>query len=637
MSVKLRIIQGVGANSFGQGVTLLIQLASVPILINAWGIDLYGEWIAISAIPTYLVLSEVGLTSTSGNALALIADTGSKRGLQTIYQSTWFMVSLLSLLVISLFAIAILTINLKPLLGLKIVTNTDLKITLLLLLTHVALSLQTGLIQIVFRYLKKNPIAIFISNLTRLFEWVVATVWVVSFHGQIIQVAASFLSIRMIGNIILWLSLHRYKSPLQLGFAFVSKSEIKKLLKPSLASMCFPLGLSLTLQGFVILISSLVGSGAVALFSLYRTFTRIPIQMATAINQAIWPEISYSFGNGKMQQAGKLVIKMQLYCFILGSVSSLAIYLSGEKVIDFWVSKPLDHNQFLLIMLTATAFIHILWQPFWVAQMAINKHLQFAKHFLLISVLSLLSGIFLTTKFALDGAAISILAGECLLAFTAFVNYSAQFNAKKQGYIGYLINNRTVYPLFSYFWFKTWAKRLFNTIGLLKILLRIFKLAAKGAEIGYMSVIGRVTTNGKVKNLRLGNESAIGSDVHLALHDTIELGHHVVINDGCKLLTASHDIDCLAWKQISAPIRIKDYAWIASNVIILPGVTIGTGAVVGAGSVVTRDVPDFHVVAGNPAKFIKERQLKNPTHSPVRWLAPFEAWLGLPSESGKNS
>lgn len=54
-----------------------------------------------------------------------------------------------------------------------------------------------------------------------------------------------------------------------------------------------------------------------------------------------------------------------------------------------------------------------------------------------------------------------------------------------------------------------------------------------------------------------------------------------------------------------APIIIKDKAWIGMNVIVLKGVTIGEGAVIGAGSVVTRDVPDWTVVGGNPAKEIK--------------------------------
>ena len=70
MSTKRRITQGIGANGFGQAVTILTQIASVPILIHAWGMDLYGEWITLSAIPAYLVLSDIGFTSIAGNSPA---------------------------------------------------------------------------------------------------------------------------------------------------------------------------------------------------------------------------------------------------------------------------------------------------------------------------------------------------------------------------------------------------------------------------------------------------------------------------------------------------------------------------------------------------------------------------------------
>jgi acetyltransferase-like isoleucine patch superfamily enzyme len=60
------------------------------------------------------------------------------------------------------------------------------------------------------------------------------------------------------------------------------------------------------------------------------------------------------------------------------------------------------------------------------------------------------------------------------------------------------------------------------------------------------------------------------------------------------------------WSNVkSGKITIKDAAWIGFNCIILKGVTIGKGAVVGSGSVVTKDVPDYNVVAGNPATFIR--------------------------------
>jgi maltose O-acetyltransferase len=76
------------------------------------------------------------------------------------------------------------------------------------------------------------------------------------------------------------------------------------------------------------------------------------------------------------------------------------------------------------------------------------------------------------------------------------------------------------------------------------------------------------------------------------------------------------------------PIVVGDYAWIASNAIILPDVTIGEGTVVGAGAVVRRNVPPFSVVVDNPANETSSRCSKVLDYSPVIFVAPFEAWHG---------
>jgi maltose O-acetyltransferase len=87
----------------------------------------------------------------------------------------------------------------------------------------------------------------------------------------------------------------------------------------------------------------------------------------------------------------------------------------------------------------------------------------------------------------------------------------------------------------------------------------------------------------------------------------IEIGDHVLLGPGVHLYTATHSLDSAERRrglELAKPIAIGDDAWLGGGAIVLPGVTIGARAVVGAGSVVTRDVPADHRVAGNPARAI---------------------------------
>jgi len=92
--------------------------------------------------------------------------------------------------------------------------------------------------------------------------------------------------------------------------------------------------------------------------------------------------------------------------------------------------------------------------------------------------------------------------------------------------------------------------------------------------------------------------------------DRIEIGSQTVISQDAYLCTASHDISSPTMELKTKPIIIGSNCWICARAIVLPGVTIGDGAVIGAGAVVSKDVEPWSVVCGSPAVVIKRRALK---------------------------
>jgi putative colanic acid biosynthesis acetyltransferase WcaF len=109
--------------------------------------------------------------------------------------------------------------------------------------------------------------------------------------------------------------------------------------------------------------------------------------------------------------------------------------------------------------------------------------------------------------------------------------------------------------------------------------------------------------------LSVSDNSVIGPNVICNTMGGISIGKNVVISQYSHLCSSSHDYTSSAFKQTFALIRVGDYSWICADAFILQGITIGTGAVVGARSVVVRDVEDWTIVAGNPAKYIKNREI----------------------------
>jgi len=111
-------------------------------------------------------------------------------------------------------------------------------------------------------------------------------------------------------------------------------------------------------------------------------------------------------------------------------------------------------------------------------------------------------------------------------------------------------------------------------------------------------------------NLVLGDYSCISHDVDCYCVDRIIIGKHVTVSQYAFLCTASHDICSTNMQLITSPIEIGDGAWVCAGAFVSPGTTLGIGAVVGARSVVRGRVEPWAVMAGNPATFVKRRQIR---------------------------
>lgn len=137
-----------------------------------------------------------------------------------------------------------------------------------------------------------------------------------------------------------------------------------------------------------------------------------------------------------------------------------------------------------------------------------------------------------------------------------------------------------------------------------------FLLHIFGAKIHKTAVIYSSAKIYYPANLIMEEYSCLASNVDCYNVAPIHIGAQTTISQGAFLCTASHDITDPLNHLITAPIIIQDQAWVAADAFIGMGVTVGQGAVVGARAAVFKDVEPWTVVGGNPAKFIKNRIIK---------------------------
>ena len=169
------------------------------------------------------------------------------------------------------------------------------------------------------------------------------------------------------------------------------------------------------------------------------------------------------------------------------------------------------------------------------------------------------------------------------------------------------VKNRMVRMLWTIVWTilaKPFPRSIGNSWKLL--LLRIF-----GAKIHSKAVVYSSVKIYMPWNLEMDAYSCLAPEVDCYNVDKIKIGANATVSQRTYLCTASHDISLPSNPLIHAPIIVCEQAWVGAEAYIGMGVTIGQGVVVGARACVYKDVEPWTIVGGNPAKFIKNRIIKD--------------------------
>ncbi len=144
---------------------------------------------------------------------------------------------------------------------------------------------------------------------------------------------------------------------------------------------------------------------------------------------------------------------------------------------------------------------------------------------------------------------------------------------------------------------------------------RRFFYRLAGVRIGSGSTIHMGARFFEPSRIRIGEDTIIGEGALLDGREMLSIGNHVDIASEVMIYNSEHNVHAEHFASeegvVKAAVAIEDYVFIGPRAIILPGVTIGKGAVVGAGAVVTKDVVQYTIVGGIPAKVIGERQQKD--------------------------
>ncbi len=448
-SLKAKLLRNLGANAYGQLITVVIQLVSVPLFLHYWGVALYGEWLILSAIPAYLALSDIGFATVAANDMTMRVAKGDRQGALEVYQSIWLFISGVSVLVGCVLGFVIYAIPVNVAFSISNISPVQTQQVLIVLMVYVLVGLQGGVLSAAFRAAGRYAYGTAVGNTVRLAEWAVSVVGLL-LGGGALAIATLTLVARLIGMLLLWAMLRKQEPWLYLGSQEATVQQVRNLLKPAVAFMAFPLGLAVSLQGMVLIIGMTLGSAAVVIFSAYRTLTRLLVQVITTLNQSVWPEISAAYGAHQMDLVRQLHRKGSSVTFWVALVAVGLLGLLGEWFIGVWTSHAFEQNHTLFALLLAVTFLNVLWQTSWVVLMATNQHQKITLTFIATASSALLLGSLTLPVFGVSGAGVVLLVAELPMLYLAINSALQLLNDHWPGYLKSTFSKPKI-PTFKYF------------------------------------------------------------------------------------------------------------------------------------------------------------------------------------------
>ncbi len=407
-------VTGVAANFTALGSQVVVQLLSVPVLTAAYGVEGFGIWLILSAIPTYLTMSDLGLVTAATSEMGIRWSRGDERGTLALFQSVWAGMALMAALV-TLAAVGIILATGGV--GGPWPEELQSHLWVIPILAGYATLYQLSFVAVAglrgTGYFARGTLL----GETPTFLEGLAMLTVATITRDMTLAASAMLAIRAVSTPLIYLAMRRARPQLRIGRERASWRELRALLPSSVGVLTIPASMGITLQGTSLVIGALIGPAAVAVFSSVRTLSRFALQIASMVVRAIVPELAGAHGRGDAAATRRYWVLFERARWLILVPAAFAFALLGRWLIELWSLGRLDAPPVLAVVMGLALLPHGSWFLDFFMLSATHNHVAVARPILMWSLVGLGLVVLGTSALGLLGAALATLAIDLVLAW----------------------------------------------------------------------------------------------------------------------------------------------------------------------------------------------------------------------------
>jgi O-antigen/teichoic acid export membrane protein len=401
-----RLLRGARGQIFANVVRVVVQLGSVAILLPVWGVDRFGEWLILIAIPSYLASSDLGFFAAAGNDIVMATARGAHEHACDVFRATARGAAIVFGVLAMLLALVCWLLPISTLLNLTMPESTA-SLALLLLMMDTLLITFSGLLTGGFASAGYQGSGAAAQASLMLAEFA-AVVIIVPLTRDPALAAAGMLLARAVGTMIMYRAMRRRAPWLSFGKPVGQPEVLRRLTKPALAATAFPTGYALNIQGTIVLVGIVLGPAAAAVFGTARTVSRIVAQVPGSIFPVVGPEFGKAYAMGDQDLIRELHRRSCHLAVWLCGPLLIVLAAVGPELISLWTSGAVEPERDLLTLLLVATGLDVLWLTSVGLLIFTNRHQRVGVIVLAVNLALIPVTYGLLQAMGLDGAAVAL-------------------------------------------------------------------------------------------------------------------------------------------------------------------------------------------------------------------------------------
>jgi O-antigen/teichoic acid export membrane protein len=372
-----RVTRGVLANGLGQGINACSQVVLVPIFLTYWGKQLYGEWLTLSAVVTYLAVIDFGMQTFVVNRLNQCYANHDSREHTRVLQSA-LALSLLFVCSASLLAAPVLLF--APIgrwFHFAVTGRWTASAVALVLMMQVLGAIPTGLIAGVYRTVGEYPRGQMVANGRNVAVLCLAVAAILAGGGPL-AVACVQLGALVLAGGFTWWDLARRHPEIRLGIKQRDLRLAASFLGPSSLFFLIQLSMALTLQGSAILIGAVMGAVSLAVFVPLRTLSNLVRQLIGALFSALWPEFTSLEASRQYEALREAHIFAAKVLVTVSAAAAVFLHFAGRDIVAFWTHNRIPYDSALMDAFLGLLLSQAMWLASSLVLAASNNHREMA-------------------------------------------------------------------------------------------------------------------------------------------------------------------------------------------------------------------------------------------------------------------